>query len=53
MKQKIEVIISKGEVIINNKFKIFADWFVKNNYENNVGYYEASELLEIYKKEKL
>jgi hypothetical protein len=30
----------------------FADWFVKNNYEHNVGYYEASELLEIYKKEK-
>ena len=30
----------------------FADWFVKNNYENKVGYYEASELLEIYKKEK-
>ena len=30
----------------------FADWFHANCYENQVGYYTASELLETYKKEK-
>jgi hypothetical protein len=30
----------------------FADWFAEHRYEDKVGYYEASELLEIYKKEK-
>jgi hypothetical protein len=29
----------------------FADWFHANCYEDQVGYYTASELLEIYKKE--
>jgi hypothetical protein len=43
----------QGRIQIADEFAIgFADWFVKNNYEYNVGYYEASELLEIYKKEK-
>jgi hypothetical protein len=30
----------------------FADWFHANCYEDQVGYYTASELLETYKKEK-
>jgi hypothetical protein len=30
----------------------FADWFHENCYEDQVGYYTASELLEIYKKEQ-
>jgi hypothetical protein len=30
----------------------FAEWFAEHRYEDKVGYYEASELLEIYKKEK-
>jgi hypothetical protein len=29
----------------------FADWFCKNCYEDQIGYYTASELLETYKKE--
>ena len=38
---------------IADEFAIeFADWFVENRYEDQVGYYEASELLEMYKKEK-
>ena len=28
----------------------FAEWFHENCYEDNVGYYRAEELLEIYKK---
>jgi hypothetical protein len=38
---------------IADEFAIgFADWFHENCYEDQVGYYTASELLETYKKEK-
>lgn len=30
----------------------FADWFHENCYEDQIGYYTASELLETYKKQK-
>jgi len=40
-------------VQIAEEFAIgFAEWFHQNCYEDNVGYYRAEELLEIYKKEK-
>jgi hypothetical protein len=40
-------------VEIADEFAIgFADWFHANCYEDQVGYYTASELLETYKKEK-
>ena len=39
--------------VIADEFAIgFADWFHENCYEDQVGYYTASELLETYKKEK-
>jgi len=38
---------------IADEFAIgFADWFFEHCYEDQVGYYEAADLLEIYKKEK-
>ena len=38
---------------VNDEFAIgFADWFHENCYEDQIGYYTASELLETYKKEK-
>ena len=38
---------------IADEFAIgFGDWFAEHRYEDKVGYYEAKELLEIYKKEK-
>ena len=38
---------------ITDEFAIgFADWFHENCYEDQIGYYTASELLETYKKEK-
>ena len=40
-------------LIIADEFAIgFADWFHANCYEDKIGYYTASELLETYKKEK-
>jgi len=40
-------------VKIADEFAIgFADWFHANCYEDKIGYYTASELLETYKKEK-
>ena len=30
----------------------FADWFHENCYEDQIGYYTASELLETYKRQK-
>ena len=43
-----------GKVLkIVNLFAIgFADWFFEHCYEDQVGYYEAADLLEKYKKEK-
>jgi hypothetical protein len=36
---------------IADEFAIgFADWFFEHCYEDQVGYYKAEELLEIYKK---
>ena len=42
----------KIEEIAENFAIGFADWFHANCYEDQVGYYTASELLETYKKEK-
>jgi hypothetical protein len=40
-------------IAIADEFAIeFADWFHENCYEDQIGYYTASELLEKYKKEK-
>ena len=40
-------------VVVAENFAIgFADWFHANCYEDQAGYYTASELLETYKKEK-
>ncbi len=39
--------------VIADEFAIgFADWFFNHCYEDQVGYYEAADLLEKYKKEK-
>jgi hypothetical protein len=45
-------IIEKCENITDEFAIGFADWFHENCYEDQVGYYTASELLETYKKEK-
>ena len=38
---------------IADEFAIdFADWFFEPCYEDQVGYYEAADLLNFYKKEK-
>ena len=40
-------------VKIAEEFAIeFADWFFNHWYEDQVGYYEASDLLETFKKER-
>jgi len=45
-------IIEKCEKIAEEFAIGFADWFHANCYEDKIGYYTASELLETYKKEK-
>jgi len=41
--------INEIEIVTDDAMIKFADWFVKNNYEKQVGYYEASDLLQIFK----
>ena len=50
--EKTEIDVNIAEKIADEYAIGFADWFHENCYEDQIGYYTASELLEIYKDEK-